>query len=172
LLPLLATAVVGTFIGVALLAVISAEQFRLWIGLAVVLACVVLGYYRPGQRTVGPVVGGFTGLCAGVLNGAFAIPGPPVIIYVMATETDAGRSRALLLTFFLFMSAVALATYLLVGLFTPALPFYFLLAFPAMYLGDKLGFWLFGHYGNAAYRHLALLLLFVLGMAITVEALW
>lgn len=172
LAPMLALAAAGTVAGAVLLATISAEQFRLGIGMVVILACIVLGLYRPGRFRAGRVAAGVAGLLAGLMNGAFAIPGPPVIIYTMATEPDPGRSRAFLLTFFLFMAGVGLLTYAVGGFFTAASGLHFLLAFPAMYLGDKLGYRLFQRYGTARYRQVALLLLFALGAAIVVEALW
>jgi uncharacterized membrane protein YfcA len=169
---MLALAVVGTVIGAALLTVISPREFRLWIGSAVILACFALGYYRPGRYQPGAALGGLAGFGAGLLNGAFAIPGPPVIIYTMATEPDPARSRAFLLTFFLFMAAAGLLTYAAAGFVTAASPLYFLLAFPAMFIGDKLGYRLFQRYGTAGYRRVAVILLFVMGVAITAEALW
>lgn len=54
---MLALAVVGTIIGAALLTVISPREFRLWIGIAVILACFALGYYRPGRYRPGPAKG-------------------------------------------------------------------------------------------------------------------
>ena len=172
MVSMLLLAVVGTVIGAALLATISVQQFRLWIGIAVIVACGVLGYYRPGQHRPGVALGSLAGLGAGVLNGAFAIPGPPVIVYTMATETDPARSRAFLLTFFLFAAAAGLLTHAAAGFVTGSSLLHFLLAFPAMYLGDKLGYLLFQRYGTVGYRRVALVLLFVLGVAITAEALW
>ena len=172
LMPMLLMALLGTVGGALLLGDISARQFQLWIGLAVVLCCVVLGLYRPRHRQPGLLLAGVTGLGSGLMNGAFAIPGPPVIIYAMATETDAGRSRALLLTFFLFLSAMALVIYTMAGFVTAASPAQFALAFPAMWAGDKLGYALFRRYGSALYRRVALVVLFAMGVAITGHALF
>ena len=119
----------------------------------------------------GPGLGGMAGLLSGLLNGAFAIPGPPVIVYAMATEPDPARSRALLLTFFLFSSTVALGAYTAAGFVTPLSPWLFLLAFPAMYVGDKVGYHLFHRFGTAFYRRVALAVLFSVGVGITLKAL-
>ena len=171
MLPMFSLLVVGTGVGTALLSQITPGQFRLWIGLLVIAACIALGLYRPRERQPGAILGGFTGLLSGLLNGAFAIPGPPVIIYAMATQTDSQRSRAMLMTFFLFSSLLALLSYGVAGFITPASPWLFLLAFPAMYVGDKLGYGLFRRFGTALYRRVALSMLFALGVAITARAL-
>lgn len=171
MLPMLALLVVGTGCGVAVLSQISPGQFRLGIGLLVITACIALGLYRPREREPGALLGSFTGLLSGLMNGAFAIPGPPVIIYAMATQPDGRRSRALLMTFFLFSSLLALFSYGIAGFITPVSPWLFLLAFPAMYIGDKLGYALFRRFGSTFYRRVALGMLFALGVAITARAL-
>jgi uncharacterized membrane protein YfcA len=171
LLPMLIMSLGGTIVGAVLLTDIRPGQFQLWIGLAVILACGVLSLYRPQHHRPGMALSGMTGLASGVLNGAFAIPGPPVIIYAMATESEPARSRSLLMTFFLFSALLALITYTAAGFVTPASPWLFLLTFPAMYVGDLLGHRLFRRYGGARYRQIAITLLFGLGLGITLEAL-
>jgi uncharacterized membrane protein YfcA len=169
--PMFLMSLVGTGTGVLLLTSISGQRFQLYIGIAVILACAILTFYRPGKAQPGPGLGGMAGLLSGLLNGAFAIPGPPVIVYAMATEPDPSRSRALLLTFFLFSSTVALAAYTAAGFVTPLSPWLFLLAFPAMYVGDKVGYHLFHRFGTALYRRVALAVLFSVGVGITLRAL-
>ena len=134
-------------------------------------ACAALTFYRPRKRAPNVAVGGGVGLSSGLLNGAFAIPGPPIIIYAMATESEPARSRALLMTFFLFSAVIGLASYTVAGFVTAYSPWLFLLAFPAMFLGDKLGYFLFHRFGGALYRRVALVVLFSVGITITGRAL-
>ena len=171
LLPLLALALVGTVVGGLLLGGFNPRQFQFWIGLTVILVCVVLSLYRPRQHEPGALVNSATGFASGVMNGAFAIPGPPVIIYAMATQTDPARSRSLLMTFFLFSALLALVCYGVAGFITPASPLLFAITFPAMYLGDKLGYYLFRRFGAALYRRVALVVMFVVGLTIMLRAL-
>tara|TARA_R110000823_G_scaffold132777_5_gene261245 strand:+ start:48226 stop:48942 length:717 start_codon:yes stop_codon:yes gene_type:complete len=171
MLPMVGMSLLGTVVGAWALRHISPEQFKLWIGLAVIGACIALGFFKPRKREPAPLLGAPVGLGSGLLNGAFAIPGPPIIIYAMATENDPQRSRALLMTFFLFSAIVALASYATAGFITAYSPWLFALAFPAMFLGDKLGFYLFYRFGGAFYRRVALAMLFAVGMAITARAL-
>lgn len=77
----------------------------------------------------------------------------------------------MLLTFFLFCSAMALVIYALAGFVTAASPAQFALAFPAMWVGDKLGYALFRRYGTALYRRVALVVLFAVGVAVMGQAL-
>ena len=169
--PLLAMALAGTGVGVLVLTALSGEQFQLYIGVAVLLACLALTFYRSGRLRPGPWRGAAAGVVSGLLNGAFAIPGPPVILYAMATEPDPARSRSLLLTFFLFSSAGALVMYAVAGLVTTLSLWLFLLAFPAMYVGDKIGYRLFHRHGTTLYRRVALAALYAVGVGIILKAL-
>ena len=171
LLPMLTMALLGTALGVFLLGHLQVRQFQLWVGIAVIATCVVLTRYHPRQRSVSKPVDGAAGLLSGVLNGAFSIPGPPVVIYAMVTETDAARSRSLLMTFFLFSALLALVFYAAAGFFVPATPWLFAMALPAILLGDRLGYWLFTRYGTRFYRRVALLLLFAVGLAVIARSL-
>ena len=171
MVPMIVMATIGTMVGAAALIHISPQQFKLWIGLSVILACIVLTLYRPSRQRASRVLSGASGLGSGLLNGAFAIPGPPVIIYAMAAEPDPTRSRAMLMIFFLFSAVVALGSYAAAGFVTPASPWLFLLAFPAMYVGDKLGYRLFHRFGTSFHRRVALLVLFAVGVSITANAL-
>ncbi|GEM_PF-3829935 len=92
--PMVIGSIMGTGIGVYFLSHLSVEQFQLWIGLSVVTACLLLARFKPRETTGSPALAGATGIGSGLMNGAFAIPGPPVIVYVMATIHDPVKSRA------------------------------------------------------------------------------
>ena len=171
LLPLFLLAVVGTVLGARVLIHISSQWFYLAIGVAVIIACIVLSRFHPRRRASSTGLLAVTGLASGVLNGAFAIPGPPVIIYAMATQPDPAASRAFMIMFFTFCSLIALVTFALSGLVNVATLGLFALGYPAMWLGDKVGFSLFVRYGGKFYRRVALLALLVIGVSIMLKGL-
>ncbi len=168
--PMVAGSVLGTAIGVYFLSQLSVEQFQLWIGLSVVAACLLLARYKPRESSGSTAIAGLTGVASGLMNGAFAIPGPPVIVYVMATIQDAAKSRAFLMAFFIVSNGISLLMFWFAGLVT-ATPFSLLVvAFPVMLLGDRIGAWLFAQMGGQAYRPVALVVCLAVGAAITVKA--
>ncbi|MDP5072167.1 MAG: sulfite exporter TauE/SafE family protein [Congregibacter sp.] len=171
LVPILLMSVVGTAIGAQVLAYISVRQFQLWIGLGVIAACIALTFLhpRPGPPRRGMAV--FTGLVSGLMNGALAIPGPPVIVYVMATQADAHRSRAMLLTYFMLAAVIALCAFALSGYLTVQGLILFVLGMPAMLIGDRMGLVLFVRFGTQLYRRIALGVLYAVGISITLKAL-
>lgn len=169
--PLLSMSLLGTALGALLLTGLSVTLFQLLVGASVILACLGITISRPARPWTHPVLAWITGLLSGLMNGALAIPGPPVIIYAMLSGLEPHRSRALLMTFFLFSALLALSSFAVAGMVNLQSLWYFLLAFPALYLGDKLGTSLFMRFGDVFYRRVALLGLAGVGVAITLRAL-
>ncbi|MBT4522719.1 MAG: sulfite exporter TauE/SafE family protein [Halieaceae bacterium] len=170
MVPMLMMALLGTVAGAAVLTVISPAQFQLWVGISVIVACLGVSVIQPSKRWDSPGLSWITGLASGLMNGALAIPGPLVVIYVMLTEPVPKRSRAFLMTFFLASSVMALVSYGAAGIIRPQSGWYFLLAFPALYGGDKLGYYLFRRFGDALYRRIALAGLIGIGVTIILRA--
>ncbi|MDB4476317.1 sulfite exporter TauE/SafE family protein [bacterium] len=171
LLPILLFSIAGTAVGAQLLEQISVAQFQLWIGLGVIGACAVLTFYHPSPRAPKWGVPIMTGLLSGLMNGAFAIPGPPVIVFAMATQGEARHSRAMLLTYFMLAAVIALSVFALSGYLTFRSLWMFVLGMPAMLIGDRLGHALFARFGTLLYRRIALGVLYAVGISITLKAL-
>ncbi len=170
-IPMLAGASAGTAIGVWFLASLSVNEFQLWIGLLVVVASVATARFKPSERSSSPPVALGTGIASGLMNGAFAIPGPPVILYVIATMDNPVQSRAFLMMFFCCSSVVSLAMFGFAGLIT-ARPFQLLwVALPMMWLGNSLGNLAFNRFAGGAYRTFVVGLCVAIGLAIFLRAL-
>lgn len=169
--PMVAGSVMGTAIGVWFLASLSVAEFQLWIGISVVIASVVLSRFVPAERAASNPTALATGVASGLMNGAFAIPGPPVILYVVATLSDPVKSRAFLMMFFWCSSLVSLVMFSVAGLITPR-PFQLLwIALPSMWLGNQAGNWAFGRFAGAAYRPFVVGLCILIGLSIAANAL-
>lgn len=172
MLPLLVSAAIGTVLGVFILPYIPTGIFQVCVGLSVLIACAGLALRRPLEPVRRSLLAWSSGLVSGVMNGALAIPGPPMIIYVMLTEPDPKQSRALLMAFFMASSALALASYTAAGIAQGQSLILVILAFPALFLGDRLGHMLFDRYGSDLYRRISLYVLVALGVSITIQGLW
>lgn len=168
---MLVLSALGTMGGVYILLLISPETFKLAIGITVMAACVVLSRFYPKGRKLGGPLAWLVGLSSGLMNGAIAIPGPPVIVYAMAVFPEPSKSRAFLMLFFLFSAAFAVSGFAYEGLVGAIELSLLAPALPVMIGGDKLGFWLFKHYGSAAYRKIAIAALFAIGASVTATAI-
>ena len=168
--PMVAGSLIGTAIGVWFLASMSVVEFQLWIGISVVIASVVLARFVPSERDASSPTALATGVASGLMNGAFAIPGPPVILYVVATLSEPARARAFLMMFFWCSSMVSLVMFGATGLISPR-PFQLLwVALPVMWLGNQAGNWAFARYAGAAYRPFVVGLCILIGLSISAKA--
>ena len=163
---------IGTILGTQILLFIDPEMFTITIGITVMVACFLLTRFKPQHTEIGGVKAWLAGLTSGLMNGAVAIPGPPIIVYAMAVFSEAKDSRAFLMMFFLFSAIFAAITYSLNGILTVKELLLFATAYPAMMIGDRVGFWLFDNYGTAAYRNIAIGALFVVGAGITLDTIF
>ena len=128
-----------------------------------------MSFVGQARFTIGLQFG--AGLSSGLINGGFAIPGPPIIVYTMATEPDPARNRAFMIAFFTFSALVALAGFAIAGLVSARSGWLALAAYPALFIGDKLGYRLFDRFGGGLYRRLAITLLMVMGCVIGLRGL-
>ncbi len=157
-LPLAASAVLAVPFGVALLVVADADLMRWLICLLILLA---VGLMAAGWRYTGrlglPATLG-TGALAGLIGGAAALPGPPVVLLWLGGQGNAATVRANLIVFFGFTAVAAGLAYWWNGLFTAESLLMSLLLIPAYLLPLNLGSRLFARASEAQFRHAALAL--------------
>ena len=76
-----------------------------------------------------------------------------------------------MIAFFSFSALLALLGFGLAGLVSVQSAWLALAAYPALYLGDKLGYALFRRHGGSLYRRLAIAALLLIGTVIVLRAL-
>ena len=116
---LFAGVVIGSPLGIHLLANVPARPMRAVI--ALVVMAMVVGLWRglTFQRMPGRGRTTIVGMLSGVLNGATTIGGPPVILFYLATPAGVAVSRASLIAYFLATDLLAFGIALAQGLVTP-----------------------------------------------------
>jgi uncharacterized membrane protein YfcA len=157
---LLLGSLAGLPLGIALLTRLPADLMRFAIAAVVLFAVLALwGGFRfhtmPGRVTSLAV-----GALSGLLNGAAAMPGPPVILLYLSGPTAVAVGRASLVMFFFFSAAIGTALAVAEGLITgPTLMLTALmltaLMLPALVLGNRLGDRGFDRSSPQAYRRVA-----------------
>jgi uncharacterized membrane protein YfcA len=146
---LLLGSLAGLPLGIALLTRLPADLMRFAIAAVVLFAVLALwGGFRfhtmPGRVTSLAV-----GALSGLLNGAAAMPGPPVILLYLSGPTAVAVGRASLV-FFFFSAAIGTALAVAEGLITGPT-----LMLPALVLGNRLGDRGFDRSSPQAYRRVA-----------------
>lgn len=133
-----------------------------WLISAVILACAGAlwrGWRYRGPRGI-PVSFG-VGATAGVLSGVASIPGPPAIIYWMASTLPVAIVRANLLALFLLGEFMSIGNLWAAGLFERERVVMGLVTAPIYLAGLLLGSKLYGLASDAAYRRFTFLLIVI-----------
>lgn len=130
---------VATPLGVLLLRSVPVDAMRLALGAFVLATTGVLWRGYTLRTEPGPVATTATGAAAGLLNGAFGIGGPPVILFFLSTPSGRAAGRASLIAFFLGTDVIGLGFQLRDGLITEAHLWRAAIMLPALVLGVALG---------------------------------
>lgn len=115
---LLVGSLFATPLGAYLLANIPAEPMRIAISLLVLAAAILLMRGWAWKRMPGRPLILATGVACGLLNGAAAIGGPPVILMYLSSPAGVAVSRASIIAYFLGIDGLSLAMASLQGLTT------------------------------------------------------
>jgi uncharacterized membrane protein YfcA len=166
---LLIGSVLGTPLGVWVLAALPASALTRLIGL-VLLAIVALewlGVYPERLPGRGWALG--AGIAAGLLGAAVGTPGPPVVLYTASQGWSPRTIKANLQAFFLVNQAVIMIGYWWAGLLTPDVWRYTALFLVPAALGLLLGMALFTRVDQRRFRRIVFAILFVSGLLLVVR---
>lgn len=115
------------------------------------------------QRTPAAPATTATGVASGVLNGAFGIGGPPVVLFYLSTPGAAAMGRASIIFFFLFTDLLGLAYYATQdGIVTARSFVQAVLWLPALLIGVWIGAHGFKRMNQEAFRRWVLVILIAL----------
>ena len=162
---------IGTPVGTYVLAALPAAPMKVALGIAVVGAVALLwsGYRRKTMPTGAETA--LTGGVAGLLNGAFGIVAPPVIVFFFNSPAGAAVGRASLVTFFIGTDSIGLVFLAHQGLVGVDGIYRFLLFAPALILGQLLGARKFKAADPTTFRRYVLLLLLLLATVTAAQGL-
>jgi len=163
--------VVGTPIGMSLLAYTNPDAMRLVIScLVLTFALLILrGFNYHGPRTFQVHSG--LGLISGVCNGTAALGGLPIVTFLLSTDAQVAATRATLIAAFFATDIYALIFAEGHGLITTDTLIYALSALPILLFGVAIGQRLFDIASPAFFKKVALILLLALSLTGIVRAI-
>lgn len=147
-----------------------------WMALAIALLVLVFAllFWRGFalKRRPGAALSLGAGAASGLLGGAIAISGPPVILFYFSAPGTAAVSRASLIFYFAAIDVVGLAVVAWNGLVTEAALLWSALLVLPVCLGVWLGQRHFFQTDEATFRRIVLILLFLIGGIGAIKAGW
>jgi uncharacterized membrane protein YfcA len=164
LAPLVIGTAMGTPVGVWFLTSIPPAPMQLALAAFVLIVTALLWSGFSLKAVPGTAASTAVGATAGVLNGAFGIGGPPVIIFYFASPAGHAVGRASIVGYFLVSDVLGLAFQSREGLVTLSAATLALLFLPALALGVWLGARSFRTADSQVFRRVVLVLLAVLAV--------
>ena len=156
---------VGIPFGVYLLATIPPAPMRISISLMVLIASILLMRGFAWKRMPGIILILITGLACGMLNGAAAIGGPPVILFYLSSPAGIKTSRASIIAYFLGIDTMCLIVAAIQGLTTLHTLFLAAVCLIPLLLSITVGSRMFIKIDQASFRHHVLIVLMLLSIA-------
>jgi uncharacterized membrane protein YfcA len=152
-------AVVGTPVGMTVLAMVPAEIMRLVLGMAVAVA--VVRAWRGESTAMAQSRSKLTaiGFLSGCLNGGTAMSGPPVIVSLLASNMPVLEARATLIAFIAMSAGFGMLLSASNSAYSPEIWWISLAMAPAATLGCGLGVLAFKHSPKRFYHSASLSLL-------------
>jgi uncharacterized protein len=150
--------------GVWLLASMPQPPMKVALGLAVLASTLLLMRGFAMRRVPGTGTTLAAGGASGLLNGAFGIGGPPVILFFFSSPAGDVVGRASIIVFFLATDAIGLVFLAREGLVTSESLLRALIFLPALIAGIWLGAHSFKRSDEAAFRRWVLRLLALLAL--------
>lgn len=161
----------GVPLGVHGLATLSDAVMRTAIGVVVLVSALAIGAglrLRRRPRAGATVV---IGAASGVLGGAAAMAGPPVILFYLGAGTAASVGRASLMFFFSLVDTAALGVAATAGLLRWSLLVLILACLPTLALGQAFGTRLFRSPLQRHYRAVAVIVLVIISLMALAQSL-
>ena len=162
--PLLVGSLAGTPIGVWLLANIPAAPMQVALGPLMLLAVALLWQGYALKTMPGPAASVTTGAASGLLNGAYGIAGPPVILFYFSSPAGTVAGRASLIAYFIGTDVIGMPMLAYSGLVTWETFIRALFFLPAMLAGVWVGARSFKTADPATFRKIVLIVLAVLAV--------
>jgi hypothetical protein len=156
--------VIGLPAGAYVLIYAPEASAQLVLGIFVVgMAVLMLRGFRL-EETPGTGASTATGIASGVLNGAFGIGGPPVVLFYFSTPGAAAIGRASIIFFFLFTDALGVGYFATQGIVTMQSFVQGALWLPALLVGVWLGAHGFRRMNEQVFRRWVLVILMALAL--------
>ena len=170
--PLLGGCLLGTPLGVWLLAHVPAPPMLVALGVFVLISALLLWRGFALKAMPGRAASVATGAVSGLFNGAFSTGGPPVILFYFASPAGVIVGRASIIAYFLGTDLIALPLLAGEGLITAETVVRALILLPALIAGVWVGARSFRGADPAVFRKWVLAILALLAVVTAAKGLY
>lgn len=157
--------------GIYLVGAAPADVMRLIVGGMVVFSTIALALGTKLNRDPKSLELVGAGALSGLMQGAVAMAGPPIILLILSSTWTAARCRATLSFVFLLLGSASLVFGTIHGIVTKESLLIALVTVPGLLLGQWVGSYLFVRIDGARYRNISVISVAITGVLVVVRAL-
>lgn len=157
LLPIVAAFVVFSSAAIILLDKIEGRSMRMILGIMLIVISLYFSFFKARlQKIIRPTAVWQLGVgtASGVMGGLFGMHGPPVVLYLVASEPDKDHYMGMIQTYAVITNIVMVIVRACNGYVTPAVGSTFLYALTGLAVGVLAGNWAYKRIPNRIFTYL------------------
>lgn len=157
LLPIVAAFVVFSSAAIILLDKIEGRSMRMILGVMLLIISLYFSFFKAKlQKIIRPTAEWQLGVgtASGVMGGLFGMHGPPVVLYLVASESDKDHYMGMIQTYAVITNIVMVIVRAWNGYVTPAVGSTFLYALSGLAVGVLAGNWAYKRIPNRIFTYL------------------
>lgn len=169
LLPVVAAFVIFSTLATAMLDKIEGPSIRVILGIMLVIISLYFSFFKEKlQRIITPTRGWQlgTGTASGLMGGFFGMHGPPVVLYLIASEPDKDHYMGMIQTYAVITNISLLIARGYNGYLTATVGTTYLYALGGLALGVIAGNWAFKHIPNKLFSYIVYAYIGISGLII------
>ena len=169
LLPIVAAFVIFSTLAICMLEKIEGNTMRRILGILLVVISLYFSFFKEKiQKLVKPTRGWQlgTGTASGIMGGLFGMHGPPVVLYLIASEPDKDHYMGMIQTYAVITNITMLVVRACNGYVTPAVGNAYLYALGGLAIGVIAGNWAFSCIPNRLFTYIVYAYIGISGLII------
>ena len=173
ILPVIAAFIVFSTIAISLLDRIEGRAMRMILGVMLIIISLYFSFFKEKiQKFIRPTAGWQlgTGTASGIMGGLFGMHGPPVVLYLVASEPDKDHYMGMIQTYAVITNIIMLATRAWNGYVTPTVGTTYIYALAGLVIGVLAGGWAYRHIPNRIFTYIVYTYIGISGLIILLTA--
>ena len=173
ILPVIASFIIFSTIAISLLDRIEGRAMRMILGVMLIIISLYFSFFKEKiQKFIRPTAGWQlgTGTASGIMGGLFGMHGPPVVLYLVASEPDKDHYMGMIQTYAVITNIIMLATRAWNGYVTPTVGTTYIYALAGLVIGVLAGGWAYRHIPNRIFTYIVYTYIGISGLIILLTA--
>ena len=172
-LPIVASFVIFSTLAISLLDKIEGQAMRIILGIVLIVISLYFSFFKEKlQKIIRPTSGWQlgAGAASGVMGGLFGMHGPPVVLYLVASEPDKDHYMGMIQTYAFVTNLTMLAVRAWNGYVTPTVGTTYIYGLIGLAVGVLAGNWAYNRIPNRIFTYVVYAYIAISGLVIFLTA--